>query len=304
MPVKKRGLGRGLSDIGLNELLSRMTTDIKPVQVAEKQPEEEAVKLKQLPVDSIEPGKYQPRRELKEQSLQELAESIRSQGIIQPIVVRALPDDRYEIIAGERRWRAAKLANLTEIPVIIRQIPDEAALAIALIENIQREDLNAIEEAIALQRLITEFSLTHQQVAAIVGKSRASISNLLRLLSLPEEVKQMVDKGDLEMGHARALLSLDERQRIQTAQKIISKQLSVRETELYIKCLLNFSAPPEPKTKDLTLSQMEKTLSKQLGVRVAIKPKDDHKGKVIVYYRKSEQLQAILSHFNDGKELG
>jgi ParB family transcriptional regulator, chromosome partitioning protein len=304
MPVKKRGLGRGLSDIGLNELLSRMTTDIKPLQVAEKQLEEEAVKLKQLPVDSIEPGKYQPRRELKEQSLQELAESIRSQGIIQPIVVRALPDDRYEIIAGERRWRAAKLANLTEIPVIIRQIPDEAALAIALIENIQREDLNAIEEAIALQRLITEFSLTHQQVAVIVGKSRASISNLLRLLSLPEEVKQMVDKGDLEMGHARALLSLDERQQIQTAQKIISKQLSVRETELYIRRLLNFSAPPEPKTKDLTLSQMEKTLSKQLGVRVAIKPKDDHKGKVIVYYRKSEQLQAILSHFNDNKEPG
>ncbi|MBA2653603.1 MAG: ParB/RepB/Spo0J family partition protein [Gammaproteobacteria bacterium] len=298
MTVKKRGLGRGLSDLGLNELLSRMSTEVKvvdtPSSEADKHPE-----LKNLDLDAIQPGKYQPRRDIDEKSLQELAESIQSQGIIQPIVVRKIAAKRYEIIAGERRWRAAKIAGLKEIPVIVRDIPDEAAIAMALIENIQREDLNAIEEAIALQRLSQEFSLTHQEIATIVGKSRATISNLLRLLTLPSEIKLMVEKGEIEMGHARALLSLDEERQLQVAKQINLKKLSVRETELYIRRLLNLSDIPIPVEKDVNLARIEKTLAKHLGLRVTIKAKDENKGKLIVHYKNSDQLHSILEHFEE-----
>lgn len=295
MSVKKRGLGRGLSDLGLNELLSRMSTDTAVVNASEDEGESQP-KLQHLNVDNLQPGKYQPRKDIDPKTLEELAESIRSQGIIQPIVVRAVDANNYEIIAGERRWRAAKIAGLKEIPVVIRDVPDEAVIAMALIENIQREDLNAIEEAMALHRLSQEFSLTHQQIATVVGKSRATISNLLRLLSLPPHIKQMVEKKELEMGHARALLSLDEERQLQVANQIIAKNLSVRDTELYIRRLLNLSDIPVREEKDQNLAQMEKNLSKRLGARVTIKKKDENKGKLIVHYRNQDQLSAIMAY--------
>lgn len=295
MSVKKRGLGRSLSDLGLNELLSKMTNDTKSTPVAEVIAEQGA-NLKNLPIETLQPGKYQPRKEMDNHALEELAESIRSQGIIQPIVVREIAAQRYEIVAGERRWRAASLAGLKTIPVIIREIPDNAAIAMALIENIQRENLNAIEEATALHRLSQEFELTHQEIAKIVGKSRATISNLLRLLSLNSEVKSMVERGELEMGHARALLSLDELRQLQVAKQMAMKGLSVREAELYIRRLVNLSDLPAPKVRNEALTKREKNLSKQLGLKVSIKSKDDKKGKLIVHYRNPEQLEAMLAY--------
>lgn len=298
MSVKRKGLGRGLSDLGLNELLTRMkneATTVNDALAAEKSHDSE---LKQLAVGIIQPGKYQPRRDLDADSLEDLANSIRSQGIIQPIVVRAIANNRYEIVAGERRWRAAQIADLKEIPALIKSIPDDAAIAMALIENIQREDLNAIEEAMALQRLGDEFKLTHQQIAKIVGKSRATISNLLRLLSLPAEVKQMVEKGALEMGHARAILSLDEERQRQVANHIAAKNLSVRETEFYIRRLLNLSDIPIKKPKDPNLADIEKSLTKRFKARVTIKSKDESKGKLIVHYKNPEHLQAILEQID------
>lgn len=294
MTVKKRGLGRGLSDLGLNELLSGMNMEHqKPLLNDSSQ---ELANLKNLEITRIQPGKYQPRKDMDPQTLEELAESIRSQGIIQPIVVRKISAERYEIIAGERRWRAASIAGLKEIPVIIRDIPDNAAIAMALIENIQRENLNAIEEASALQRLVQEFALTHQEVAKIVGKSRATISNLLRLLHLSPEIKAMVEKGELEMGHARALLSLDEITQQRVARQIALKGLSVREAELYIRRLVNLSDIPMPKEINEHLVIREKTLSKRLGIRVTIKSKDEKKGKLIVHYRNPNQLEEMLSY--------
>lgn len=299
MSVKKRGLGRGLNDLGLNELLSRMKpqTDLSPAPIREQG--ESDLELKYLAVDLIQPGKYQPRREMEGQALEDLAESIRSQGIIQPIVVRKIGSLNYEIIAGERRWRAAKIVGLNDIPVVIRDVPDNAAIAMALIENIQRENLNAIEEAIALQRLSQEFSLTHQQIATMVGKSRATISNSLRLLSLSPEIRQMVEKRELEMGHARALLSLDEERQRMVARKIVDKNLSVRDTELYIRRIINLSDIPTRVEKDEEWVRIEKSISKRLGARVTIKPKDDKKGKLIVHYKNADHLQAILAQLNN-----
>lgn len=298
MTVKKKGLGRGLSDLGLNELLSRMTSEAKTV--ATQSTPADMANLTYLKMDALQPGKYQPRKGMDSHALEELAESIRSQGIIQPIVVRKIGIERFEIVAGERRWRAASLAGLTEIPVIIREIPDNAAIAMALIENIQRENLNAIEEASALHRLSQEFSLTHQEIAKIVGKSRATISNLLRLLTLSPEIKLMVEKGELEMGHARAVLALDEGRQLQVAKQIALKGYSVRDAELYIRRLVNLADIPMPKERDETLTKIEKTLSKRLGARVTIKKKDDMKGKLIVHYRNPEQLEAVLNYL-DGK---
>lgn len=289
MTVKKRGLGRGLSDIGLNELLSKTITESKALPG-----KTEDADLQNLNIDLIQPGKYQPRKDMDTQALEELAESIKSQGIIQPIVVRAIETNRYEIIAGERRWRAASLAGLKNVPVIIRDIPDNAAIAMALIENIQRENLNAIEEANALQRLSIEFSLSHQEIAKVVGKSRATISNLLRLLALGPEIKSMVEKGELEMGHARALLTLDADTQLKVAHQVVARSFSVRETELYIRRLGNLSETPVAKVKDQQIAKLEKELSKRLGARVAIKAKDDRKGKLIVYYRNPEQFEALL----------
>ncbi len=299
MTVKKKGLGRGLSDLGLNELLSRMTSENKPA--TSQTTAADIANLTHLKIDVLQPGKYQPRKDMDSHALEELAESIKSQGIIQPIVVRKVALDRYEIVAGERRWRAASLAGLTEIPVIIREIPDNAAIAMALIENIQRENLNAIEEASALHRLSQEFSLTHQEIAKIVGKSRATISNLLRLLTLSPEIKAMVEKGELEMGHARAVLALNPERQLAVATQIAMKGYSVRDAEDYIRRLVNLAdIPAAPKEKDYELAKIEKTLSKRLGARVTIKKKDETKGKLIVHYRNPEQLEAVLNYL-DGK---
>jgi ParB family transcriptional regulator, chromosome partitioning protein len=297
--MKKRVLGRGLSDLGLNELLSRMNPEISHPQPITEATVDGAA-LQNIPVGLIQPGKYQPRREMDANSLQELADSIGTQGIIQPIVVRSVATDRYEIIAGERRWRAAQLAGLTEIPAILREITDEAAIAMALIENIQRENLNAIEEATALHRLSHEFSLTHQEIAKMVGKSRTTISNLLRLLALNPDVKTLVEQGNLEMGHARALLTLEGGQQSQVAEHVVSKKLSVRETESYVRQLQDqLQAVVLKPEKAPEVSAMEKTLASKLGAKVAIKSKNGQRGKLIVYYRNQDHLQTILGLFNE-----
>ena len=239
--IKKRGLGKGLGDLGISELLSDLNTTVNNST--------DASNLQQLPIEQVRSGKYQPRKKFNTESLQELADSIKSQGVIQPIVVRNISDNEYEIIAGERRWRAAQLAGLAEVPVVIRNVPDEAAIAMALIENIQREDLNVIEEANALQRLIQEFELTHEQVAEIVGKSRTTITNILRLLSLNNEVKNLLINKELEMGHARALLTLSNDRQTEIAKIVTTTKLSVHETETWIQRLQKY-AIKIPKTTD------------------------------------------------------
>lgn len=282
--VKKRGLGKSL-----DALLAYTHSESERSSVAEKVGDA----LTQLPMTLIQRGKYQPRREMDQQALEELASSIRTQGIIQPLIVRSI-GDKYEIIAGERRFRAAHLAGLTTVPVIIRQIPDEAAIAIALIENIQRENLNPIEEAIALARLIEEFGMTHQQVAEAVGKSRTSVTNLLRLLALPEEVKSMLDRGMIEMGHARTLITLPEALQLEAAQLVVSRGLSVRETEHLVRQIQH------PKTKasrpiDPDIRRLQDNLSEQLKLRVAIQCNAKGKGKLIIHYRNLNELDLLLA---------
>ncbi|WP_114835148.1 ParB/RepB/Spo0J family partition protein [Aquicella lusitana] len=292
MMVKKRGLGKSL-----DALLAYTGTEARVAQEpgAEAQWQE---KLSQLPVDQIQRGKYQPRREMDPESLQELANSIRSQGIIQPLIVRPV-GDKYEIIAGERRFRAAQLVGLNEVPVIIRVIPDEAAVAIALIENIQRENLNPVEEAIALQRLIEEFGMTHQQVAEAVGKSRTSVTNLLRLLALPDEVKKLIEQGMLEMGHARTLITLPAAIQLEAAQVIVARGLSVRETENLVRRLQSPSDTQKSKSMDPDIVHLQEKLSHQLKLRVAIHCNAKGKGKLVIHYRNLRELDNLLSQFQD-----
>ncbi|OAJ35586.1 putative chromosome-partitioning protein ParB [Piscirickettsiaceae bacterium NZ-RLO1] len=228
--AKRRGLGKGL-----DALLSGASLDTTLIG---KKADRNRETLKYLPIDVLQRGQYQPRRDMDPDALESLAASIRKQGVVQPIVVRPVGGEKFEIIAGERRWRASQLAGKETIPAVIRDIPDDIALALALIENIQREDLNPIEEAAALQRLIDEFDMTHQQVAEVVGRSRAAVSNLLRLMALESSVKTMLERGDLEMGHARALLSLAKNQQIQSARQVVARELSVRDTERLVKKLL------------------------------------------------------------------
>jgi len=255
--------------------------------------------LRHIGIDQLQPGKYQPRTNMHNESLEDLASSIRAQGIVQPIVIRPIGDQRFEIIAGERRWRAAQLAELQEVPVIIKDIPDEAAIAMALIENIQREDLNPIEEAVAFQRLIEEFRMTHQQVADAVGRSRASVTNLLRLLGLEPDVRIMVEQGALEMGHARALLALTFPQQLSAARQISDKQMSVRETEELVKRLL----AGEPATRahaapvvDPDIKRMETDLSEKLGAKVSFRHGNKGKGKLVIHYNSLDELDGILNH--------
>lgn len=285
---KKRALGRGLSELGLSELLG---------SIASSQEE-----LRYLPIQSIHPGKSQPRKDMDAESLHALAGSIRAQGIIQPIVVRktSVPN-RYEIIAGERRWRAAQLAELKEIPTIIRDISDKNSAALALIENIQREDLGALEEAHAFHRLIEEFEMTHQQVADFTGKSRPSVSNLLRLLNLDPAVKILLESGAIEMGHARALLGLSSAQQIKIAQMIIDKSLSVRAAELIVQKIENPDAPSSSKTNQPTdpkFSDFEKLLNTKLGAPVTIKHTQKGKGKLIINYKNLVELEKIVEYFS------
>lgn len=254
--------------------------------------------LKHLPVEYLKRGKYQPRRDMHPDALEELAQSIKEQGIMQPIVVRPLANNQYEIIAGERRWRAAQLAGLADVPALIREVSDESAIAMALIENIQREDLNPIEEAIALSRLQKEFELTQAEVAQAVGKSRTAVTNILRLMSLNDEVKKMLEHGDLEMGHARALLTLSEAQQLEVANVVISKALSVRQTESLVRRIQQESATggttvsrPDPNIK-----QLEEELSGKIGAQVAISCNAKGKGKLVISYNSLDELDGVLAH--------
>lgn len=303
MVNKRPTLGRGLG-----ALLGQQTHAHQPVEVAavadslvNAKPLDQ--QLSKLPIDLLQRGKYQPRMDMRPETLQELADSIRAQGIIQPIVVRPVSvtpgqPTHYEIIAGERRWRAAQIAGLHEVPVVIRHIPDEAAVAMALIENIQREDLNPLEEAIALDRLIKEFGMTHQDAAEAVGRSRAAVSNLLRLLELAEEVKRLIEHRELEMGHARALLPLPLRRQVELANHVANKGLSVRETEALVRRVLQQESNPEaaaPKA-DPNVKKLEADLAEKLGAKVQVQHSAKGAGKVVISYHSLDELDGILGH--------
>ena len=283
MSAKKRGLGRGLS-----ELLGGPVAETQAAQPGERQ--------RSLPIEQLQPGRYQPRTQMDPARLQELADSIRAQGLIQPIVVRPVGRDRYEIIAGERRWRAAQLAELRDVAVVVRDIDDHTALAMALIENIQREDLNPLEEAVALQRLIDEFSLTHQQAAEAVGRSRAAVSNLLRLLELPDGVRRLVEQGRIEMGHARALLTLPEAQAEVLARQAAEEGWSVREIERRVQQAQRQLSPatlPSP-AGNPDVAALERELSEQLGAAVSLQSGRGKGGKLVIRYHDLDQLDGLL----------
>lgn len=289
MAAKKRGLG----ERGLGALLasSKVTLD---QEVSEHDGE-----LRDIPIDLIERSRFQPRRDMDQAALQELADSIRQQGVMQPVVVRPLSEGRFELIAGERRWRATQLAELDSIPAIIRDVPDEAAIAMALIENIQRENLNPIEEAFALHRLQEEFGLTQAQVAEAVGKSRTTITNLLRLVSLTEDVRVMLEHGDLEMGHGRAMLTLPPEQQMQVARQVVAKFLSVRQTEALVRKLQQETPGHKAKTKvelDPNIRALQDDLAERLGARVAIDHGQRGKGKLVIEYSSLDELDGILGH--------
>ena len=281
--VKAKGLGRGLDAL----LLS-----------GEEDVQKNEGSLQTLLISELQPGKYQPRSIMQEEALHALSQSILKQGVMQPIIVRPVGNNQYEIIAGERRWRAAKLANLNEVPVIIKNIPDESALAMALIENIQRENLNPLEEAVGIKRLIDEFNMTHEEAADAVGKSRVTVSNLLRLLTLTKPVQDRLLNGKIDMGHARALIGLEGSQQIMLCEEIIQKNLSVREVETLVKNLQNGSktgvSPPSPKKMNADVRQLEESLAETLGASVTIDAKKNGSGILKVHYRNLEQLDEIL----------
>lgn len=287
MAVKKRGLGRGL-----DELLGSATANTLQEQAVQA----DASELQHLSLNAVQPGKYQPRGDMDQASLEELAQSIKAQGVMQPIVVRLVAKNTYEIIAGERRWRASKLAGLKTIPALVRDVSDEAAIAMALIENIQREDLNPIEEAVALQRLQKEFELTQQEVANAVGKSRASVANLLRLTGLPDEVKTLLAHGDLEMGHARAILGLPAEQQVETARHVVAKALTVRQTEALVRNMQEDKPSKEKVAPDPDVKRLELKLAERLGTQVQIKQGRKGKGQLVISYGNLEELQGVLAH--------
>jgi len=292
---KRRGLGRGLDAL--------LSTPVKKNNHSEGEVEEvvnqHQSELQKLPIELLQPGKYQPRKDMSAEALEDLSSSIKSQGIIQPIVVRPVGEaagiKNYEIIAGERRWRAAQLAEIDLVPCIIKDVPDESAVAIALIENIQREDLNAMEEAIALDRLLKEFELTHQEVANAVGKSRTAVSNLLRLNSLNEDVKTLLEHGDIEMGHARALLALEDDLQTTTARTVAAKELTVRETENLVKKVLSPIKEVVTKEKDADTVSLEQNLAEKIGSAVSIAHNKKGKGKLVINYNNLDELDGILS---------
>jgi ParB family chromosome partitioning protein len=285
---KKGGLGRGLDALLGAGAAAR--NEISPDSGASET-------LRQLSVDCIQRGRYQPRQDLREDTLRDLADSIRAQGVVQPVVVRPLGEGRYELIAGERRWRAAQLAELREVPAVIREVSDQAAIAMALIENIQREDLNPLEEATALQRLIAEFSLTHQQAAEAVGRSRAAVTNLLRLLELAEDVRRLVRERKLDMGHARALLPLPPALQREAAHQVLLRGLSARETEELARRLQQAANVPAPTDKPLdpNIRLLQDDLSVRLGARVRVRHATSGKGCVVIHYNSLDELDGILS---------
>ena len=291
MAVKKRGLGRGL-----DALLGSST--VEKAAVEQSAHGEAGTVLHSIALDVIQPGKYQPRKDMDQASLEELAQSIKVQGIMQPIVLRTVAAGKYEIIAGERRWRAAKLAGLELIDAIVREVPDEAAIAMALIENIQREDLNPVEEAVALQRLQQEYELTQQEVANAVGKSRATVANLLRLLALPDEVKTLVAHGDIEMGHARAILGLPVELQTETARHVAAEGMTVRQTEAHVRAAQQPKPEVQPKAEDPDIRRLEQKLAEKLGAQVRIKHGNKGKGQLVVQYMSLDELQSVLARIH------
>ncbi|HEV8076830.1 MAG TPA: ParB/RepB/Spo0J family partition protein [Marinobacter sp.] len=289
MAAKKRGLG----ERGLGALLANSRVNL------EQTPASQDGELRDIALDLIQRGRYQPRRDMDPAALQELADSIRQQGVMQPVVVRPLAAERFELIAGERRWRAAQMVGLESIPAIIRDVSDEAAIAMALIENIQRENLNPIEEAFALQRLQDEFGLTQAQVAEAVGKSRTTITNLLRLIGLSEDVRLMLEHGDLEMGHRRAMLTLAPEQQMQVARQVVARSLSVRQTEALVRHLQQ-EKPDTGKVAtsrlDPNIRALQDDLAERLGARVAINHGQRGKGKLVIEYSSLDELDGILGH--------
>jgi len=302
--IKKPTLGRGLADL-LGQSSSRPAPALVPGAAPAPASGDELAKL---PLDLLQRGKYQPRVDMRPETLQELADSIKAQGVVQPIVVRPVgvpgigESQRYEIIAGERRWRAAQMAGISDIPAIVRRIPDEAAIAVALIENIQRENLNSLEEARALDRLINEFQLTHQQCADAIGRSRVSVTNLLRLLEAAPEVCDLVAQHALEMGHARALLGLTNKRKQAEMGAIVAKRgMSVRDTEALVRRLQqpdSSKADGKHKPGDPNVQRLEQELAEKLGAKVAIQHSGSGKGKVVVSYNSLDELDGILAHIN------
>ena len=293
MAAKKRGLGRGLNALLGNAAEVKQLTDPAPASIAS---EASHAGLQHIAVDLIQRGTYQPRVHFEPEALQELAESIKAQGVVQPIVVRPNAAGGYELIAGERRWRASQLAGLQEIPAVVKELNDQAAAAVSLIENIQRENLNPLEESRALQRLIDEFDMTHQQVAETVSRSRATVSNLLRLRDLNEDVKILVDERKIEMGHARALLALTGSEQSTIAAKVADKGLSVRETEALVRKQLNPAPKPKPQdaSTDPDIKRLTEELSERLGAPVNIQTKGS-KGKLVISYNSLDELDGILA---------
>lgn len=287
MATKRRGLGKGLDAL----LGQHAASDLAELNDTDG--------LRSLPIDLLQRSPFQPRSDFKQGRLQELADSIRAQGVVQPIVVRALSKgEKFEIIAGERRWRAAQLAGLQEVPAVVRNLDDQSAMCLALIENIQREDLNPLEQARALSRLMAEFDMTHEAVADAVGRSRSTVTNLLRLLDLNDKVKQLLEQGELEMGHARALLALPDTRQPETAQKVVRQGLSVRATEALVRRVLKTQGrkQPAPSRTDPDIHRLEADLSGRLGAGVSIRHAKSGKGKVQISYNSLDELEGILSH--------
>ncbi|HEY7772933.1 MAG TPA: ParB/RepB/Spo0J family partition protein [Marinagarivorans sp.] len=306
--MKRKGLGRGLDALlgsaskqaaDKQTVMGKTIEPLNPADMPVAEPGPKDGRLMDLPVEFMQRGKYQPRRDMHQEALQELADSIKAQGVMQPIVVRPVGDDKYEIIAGERRWRATQLAGIDTIPAVIRDVNDEAAIAMALIENIQREDLNPIEEAVSLKRLQDEFELTHQEVADAVGKSRTGVTNLLRLLNLTDEVRMLLEHGDLEMGHARCLLSLSSSLQRSIARQIIAKGLSVRQAEALVRKTQQ-EAKEAPKAASTSASsdieKLEEGLSEHVGVPVKVQHGAKGKGKLVFNYKSLDELDGILAH--------
>ena len=307
---KKRGLGRGLDALLASSKADAVATTPTEEAHSETSPSIESApeaqgpatdgELRHLPVEWVQPGRYQPRRDIQPEALEELAASIKAQGLMQPIVVRPLPGqaDRYEIIAGERRWRASQLAQLDRVPALIRDVPDEAAIAMALIENIQRENLNPMEEAMALHRLQHEFELTQMEVAEAVGKNRAPVANLLRLMNLNDDVKRLLEHGDIEMGHARALLGLRDDQQSSAAADVVSRAMTVRQTEALVRSLQDDAKPQTSQStpNNPDVQRLERMLGERLGAKVAIQHTAKGKGKLVINYTSLDELDGILGH--------
>ena len=292
----RKKLGKGLSALlssgsasSMSNLLSERAVDRGSVLGEEE-------RLRNIPIDLIQRGKYQPRVEMNEAALEDLAASIKAQGVMQPIVIRSIATQKYEIIAGERRWRASQMAGLSSIPAVVKQVSDEAAIAMSLIENIQRENLNPIEEAMALKRLQDEFELTQQEVASAVGKSRATVTNLMRLIGLHIDVQKMLQVGKLEMGHARALLTLSETKQVEFAKLVANKGLSVRQTESLVRNVNTGSELDRKKSIDPNIKKLEEDLGEKLGAKVIIQHTEKGKGRLVINYNSLDELDGILVH--------